>query len=349
MKQPTLKFTRSVQTTAQPVENKKKNMLIGVVVLIVIVVVLVVAVIALLPNNLGSSSQTNQVQVQVSYSGSWSGAYATTSSTVSWSGTGDKTITVTRPSGTNGAIFIVSANAQKQDSSSGTLTISILNMDGTVLQTADTNTAYGVAQISVNVDSFLTITSTNEPVLQGTNLKVGDTFTYKLTGVSVLGSVDAVTPDGFSIYNNTDYYQVTITGINGSRVSLNTLWRLLNGTAIASSQTIDISKGIETDPNGFWAIYPSNLNVTDLLHSKGTDGVIVNSTGTNTYSSSTRQTNFWSIEIAFTDMNGEEYNYVYFDRQTGMLTSLTNVFQYNNPGLELIINWQLISSNVWDV
>jgi hypothetical protein len=202
----------------------------------------------------------------------------------------------------------------------------------------------------------LTPTPTNGTVLQGDKLNVGDIFTYKLTGVSVLGSADAVTPDELLQYNNTDYYQVTITGINGSTVSLDTLWRFNNGTEVTSPQIIDISNGAKADPNGFWAIYASNLNVNDLLHPKGTDGFIVNSTGTQTFATSRRVRNYWSIESQFVDTNDptgntmrDDFMGVYFDKQTGMLDSLTHIEFYTNPEIELIITWQLTSSNVWAV
>ena len=45
---------------------------------------------------------------------------------------------------------IISANAQKQDSSSDNLTIQILK-DGKVVKEASTNAEYGVAQVSASV------------------------------------------------------------------------------------------------------------------------------------------------------------------------------------------------------
>jgi hypothetical protein len=61
-------------------------------------------------------------------------------------------------------------------------------------------------------------------------LDVGDRFIYKLAGSSVLGSADAVTPAEFMQYNDTDYYQVTVAGINDTQVSLDLLWQFSNGT-----------------------------------------------------------------------------------------------------------------------
>jgi hypothetical protein len=205
----------------------------------------------------------------------------------------------------------------------------------------------------VGIAAYAAIVYTTQ-ASKSVGVNVGDTFTYKLTGISVLGSADAVTPSYLSDYNNTDYYKVTITGINGSVVSFDTVWQFTNGTAVQNSEWVDLSTG--ADNGDFWAIYAPNLNVNNLLRPKGFDTLIVNSTDTQTYTSSTRTRNFWSIDNIFVDINDptgntmrEDYMYVYFDKQTGMLTTLTNVQQYNNPGLELIITWQLTNSTVWGV
>jgi hypothetical protein len=205
--------------------------------------------------------------------------------------------------------------------------------------------------IAVAAIVYTTQTSSS-PVVLGVN--VGDAFTYKLTGTSVLGSADAVTPGYLSEYNGTDYYKVTITGINGSVVSFDTVWQFTNGTAVQNSEWVDLSTG--SDNGDFWAIYASNLNVNNLLRPKGFDTLIVNSTDTQTYTSSTRQRNFWSIENVFTDItdptgNTQRYDFmcVYFDKQTEMLDTLTNIQYYNNPQYNLIITWQLTNSTVWGV
>ncbi len=185
---------------------------------------------------------------------------------------------------------------------------------------------------------------------------VGDTFIYKLSGVSNLTSPDAVAPDGFSIFNDTRDYTVTVTGISGTKITLNTVWALLNGTQFTNPQTIDISNGNRTDPNGFWALYPSNLNKNDLISPKGFDKQIVNDTQPQSYADSTRLRNFWRIAEAFKDTRDPtgntmrvEYDYVYFDRQTGMLAQLVNKQFYNNPAYDLTVTWQLVSSNDWNV
>ena len=185
-------------------------------------------------------------------------------------------------------------------------------------------------------------------------VNVGDTFTYSLKGASKLIGPDAVTPDYFYQFNETDYYKVTITAVNGSVVSFDTVWRFTNGTEIQKAQKVDVSTGF--DSQEFWAIYASNLNKNDLLRPNGNDGLIVNSTDSRAYANSNRETNYWSIENQFFNINDptystQRYDYlnVFFDKQTGILVNLNNVQQYNNPQMNTIITWKLTNSTAWDV
>ena len=206
--------------------------------------------------------------------------------------------------------------------------------------------------------AFQAVMNSQKPETSVTNpaLKVGDTFTYKLNGSSVLGSADVVTPEEFMQYNNTDYYQVTVTGINGSQVYLDTIWQFTNGTQVTNTQTIDLSTGAIADPAGFSYLYPSNLNVTDKLYPNESTEFVINSTSTQKYNNSTRATNYWATEDQFidtSDQTGNTMRYdfiaVDFDKQTGMLVGLTRINFFTNPEIELTITWKLTGSNVWSV
>jgi len=193
----------------------------------------------------------------------------------------------------------------------------------------------------------------------GANIKVGvnvgDTFTYKLTGDSILFSSDAATPAYLSEYNETNYYEVIITGVNGSVVSFDTIWQFTNGTTIHNSDWINLETGNYS--GDFWAIYPPNLNVNNRLYPKEENTALtVNGTGSKPFSTGNRTTNYWGIEANFTDTNDPtgsttQVNLleVYFDKQTGMLDYLDNVQEYSNPEYNLLITWQLTSSTVWGV
>lgn len=193
-----------------------------------------------------------------------------------------------------------------------------------------------------------------KPVALGVH--TGDTFTYHLLGTSNLTSLAAVDTPGFSVYNDTDNYKITITDVQGTLVSLNTLWTFKNASIITGSQTIDLSNGNKTEANGFWAIYASNLNVGDLLRPNGFDGVTVNASSTITYADSVRERNFMAIggeSYLATDPTHSTLRYdttlVYFDKQTGMLETLIWITDYNNPEMREVITWTLVESSVWAV
>lgn len=92
-----------------------------------------------------SSSSSGPISVVISYSGEWSGAIADSSGTRSIEGTGDKTINLGNVDGA------IAANAQKRDSSSETLTIS-LKQNGKTLEKESTSSDYGFVQVSTYID-----------------------------------------------------------------------------------------------------------------------------------------------------------------------------------------------------
>lgn len=184
-------------------------------------------------------------------------------------------------------------------------------------------------------------------------VKVGDTFTYRLKGYVELTGLDASMTPGFDVYNNTDYYKITVTDVtNKTTVTLQCDWKFLNGTTTTSMQTIDVATGNKTDQYGFWAIYPTGLNKGDLLRPYGYDGQVVNNTDT----SGQRPVNSWHINNEFYDTNDPtqstlmyDYRDIYFDQQTGMLKSLVNYQVFNNPQKTQEIEWTLVNSSVWQV
>ena len=194
------------------------------------------------------------------------------------------------------------------------------------------------------------------PAKASAGVHVGDTFTYSIMGYSNLTDLNAVESPGFSQYNQTDHFKVTVNAVNGSSVTLETDWRFKNGTDVIVDQTVDLSNGAESITNGFWAIYTANLNVGNLLRPTGFDKLTVNQTGTQDFTGGSRTKNFWYIDNQFFDVNDPthntlryDYTAVWFDKQTGMLINLTNYSEYNNPAKVEVITWNLISSSVWNV
>lgn len=87
-----------------------------------------------------SSTTSGDVQIQVIYSGSWTGNYGDASGGQSVEGTGSKTYTI------SGDPNVVSAVFQKSSDSSGTLTVNIIK-NGQVVETKSTSAAYGVVSV----------------------------------------------------------------------------------------------------------------------------------------------------------------------------------------------------------
>lgn len=202
------------------------------------------------------------------------------------------------------------------------------------------------------------IQNANKPL--GSGVHVGDTFYYNVTGAYITFT-NGTDPDeqypGITQLNQTDHYKVAVTGVEGSVVSLSTDWVFKNGTDINQAQTINLENGNLTDPNGFCYLYAPNLKVTDLLCPKGGDSnIIVNDTITRNYASGSRPTNYWTstATLASTlDPTSTTYQintmHVLFDKQTGIMTGITNYIQFNNPQMNVAITWTITSSTLWKV
>jgi hypothetical protein len=88
----------------------------------------------------GSSSQST-FEVRIQYDGEWTGSIGGGGSIRSVSGSGTEVFSI------SGDPSVISASGQKQDDSSGTLTVQILE-DGEVVKETSTSAEYGVAQVS---------------------------------------------------------------------------------------------------------------------------------------------------------------------------------------------------------
>jgi hypothetical protein len=182
----------------------------------------------------------------------------------------------------------------------------------------------------------------------------GNTFTYDVKGLWSSNDPNVTITDQIRQLNMTDYFQVEITDVSGSEVSMNTMWRFTNGTELNGNTKIDISTGIYSGNSSFWAIFPGNLNAGDRIHPIGPDQVTVNGSQTTSYGSNQRETNRIVItgEFASNDNSNRTYNdymNVQFDKQTGMLVALNDQQVYTNPEYTATIIWKITDSNVWTV
>jgi hypothetical protein len=186
-------------------------------------------------------------------------------------------------------------------------------------------------------------------------VRVGDTFIYSVTGSSSDPVPDVDYP-GFYDLNNTQYYKVVVTAIQGSAVTLQTDWVFINGTDIPQQQTIDLSNGLTTDQTGFWGLYPANLKPSDQIYPHMNETVPINGTQTQPYASGARVSNWFTQET--TQYLGTDptqstmrylYDQVFFDQKTGIMTNFQDIETFNNPELQLEVIWYLTNSTEWNV
>ncbi|MCW4047632.1 MAG: hypothetical protein NWE99_08765 [Candidatus Bathyarchaeota archaeon] len=199
---------------------------------------------------------------------------------------------------------------------------------------------------------MMTATALAQPQTVSPGVRKGDTFTYNVKALWSSSDPNATMSENIRQMNMTDYFKVEITDVSGSEVTMNTVWRFLNGTEIDGYTKIDLSTGIYSGNSSFWAIFAGNLNTGDRIHPIGPDQVTVNSSQTNSYGGNQRETNKLVIngQFASTDNSNRtytDYMTVQFDKQTGMLVELHDVQIYTNPAYTQTIIWIITDTNAF--
>ena len=215
-----------------------------------------------------------------------------------------------------------------------------------------------ILAVIVIIAAFLIFTylGSQSNLVAGPGVKVGDEFTYDIKSYWSSQDPDALPSDSFLEFNLTEWYKVTVTGVSGAEVSVNTTWRFNNGTEIEAASSIDVETGIPYPTTGFYPIYAGNLKAGDKVRPLGPDRSTINETTTRDYASGTRETNLVSLTEQYTDANDPtgtrtwtEIMNTKFDKQTGVLVEFRDISLYTNPSITTNIAWTLKESNVWDV
>ena len=194
----------------------------------------------------------------------------------------------------------------------------------------------------------------NQGVAPGVN--VGDEFLYEIKSSWNSNDPNATLVDYYVQLNMTEWYKITVTDVNGSKVSINTVWRFKNETEIKSTSTMNVETGIAYPSNAFWAIYAANLQENDRIRPLGASQAVVNETETREYASGSREINIVSLTEQYYDADDPtyattwtEYMNTKFDKQTGMLVEFHDISMYTNPAQTMTITWMLRETNVWNV
>ena len=195
--------------------------------------------------------------------------------------------------------------------------------------------------------------STAEFVLAQTvpvGVSKGNTFTYDIKGLWSSSNSTLSVGQNMLQLNETEYFKVTITDVNGSDIFMHTVWAFKNGTDFEIDGKINVATGIYN--YYFWAVFPSNLDVGDRIHPYGPDQITVNGTSTSYYNNTGRETNRFLVtgEFASTDNSSRtytDYMTVHFDKQTGMLVELYDYKTYTNPAYSETTIWKITETNAF--
>ncbi|MCL1976890.1 MAG: hypothetical protein FWG55_02100 [Candidatus Bathyarchaeota archaeon] len=181
-------------------------------------------------------------------------------------------------------------------------------------------------------------------------VKAGDVFTYQLTGF-VESYTDFSIPENFVDINQTKYYRVEITKVDVPIVSYTVSWQFNNGTNFSYDGMINLENGLCS--GHYWDIYAADLLEGSLSRPNSSEEPIISETQLKPYPNGDREINFLRSEyelynpadLTYTEMC-YVYNYVYFDKQTGMMVEYKSMEIYNSPEIMLTVEYKLVSSNI---
>jgi hypothetical protein len=213
-----------------------------------------------------------------------------------------------------------------------------------------------IALVVVIIVAFI-IFLVSQPIPIVPGVKEGDEFTYDVKGFWSSSDPNATLPENLLQINMTEWYKITVTGVSGAEVSIDTTQRFNNGTELKATSTMNVETGIPYPTGGFWPIYAANLRAGDYVRPIGPDRATINETTTRDYGAGgTRETNTISLVLQYYDADDPtysttwtEYLNTHFDRQTGMLVELRDINMYTNPQQMTTVVWKIKESNVWTI
>jgi hypothetical protein len=172
----------------------------------------------------------------------------------------------------------------------------------------------------------------------------GDTFKYDV--VSYWNSLFTDTaPADLLELNQTEWINVTVTGVSGSNISTQITTHYRNGTEINSDGWCDIDTG---ELSGGPPFISAALDKNGIINPSSPEPWFVNETIAKYYKDGLRELNHLEFEETENLSEIGEYTRItdyYFDRDTGVLVGYFTEFSYY--GSTSITSSNLISSNVW--
>jgi hypothetical protein len=193
-------------------------------------------------------------------------------------------------------------------------------------------------------------------------LVVGASATTRMVGVSVgnkfrysnivsWNSTDLSAKPSSNLVedNNTQWGEITVAGISGTNITVQSITHYKNGTEVTMDGWKDIDTGA-TNMSLFPIVVSANLTIGDSVYTSSSYASwIINETVSRTYSGVKRDTNHMNMPPSSGTQNSS-YDF-YWDKSTGFLVE-TLQENINHTGTYTTMwseDFQIISSGVWTV
>lgn len=173
-------------------------------------------------------------------------------------------------------------------------------------------------------------------------VKPGMIFEYNLSSYwSSSEKTYTTVPQELLLINYTTSVEVRISTVNNTHVTTANPWYFEDGTSTLERGEVNLFTG---DGHDFVAIIAANLNVGDLIHPNGNDGLRVLDTTTRNYGNNSRATNHVRITSEDKTAGYKGTRDLYFDKETGILVEQNDTTEYTTyPAGTSKITWKLTS------
>jgi len=183
----------------------------------------------------------------------------------------------------------------------------------------------------------------------------GDVFRYSYKCNFNSNGTSAALPASFSWINQTDYFMVNVTEVNGTSINFSTNMRGLNGTNSLGVCAMNVETGTAsisgyggpTDASSFYFM-ARNVGMMGRMFPSSNSNPTINDTLMMTYAGGQRLTNHFSMNSI---QNGMRVNSdFYFDQSTGMMVEWRQVaLQTGTLQSNITQVMKMTSSSVWVV
>ncbi len=180
-----------------------------------------------------------------------------------------------------------------------------------------------------------------------------DFFRYDIYSQWSTSNASLTAPAYLLDINNTRWFNITISSVQGINVTARTAQRFANGTDDNRLVTLDVDSGNMYFMYGFQGFFDANLTAGDLLRPSGnnTIPITINQTISRDYASGKRDTNVVSVSYPVTDLSNSSIGTTtvtyYIDKATGVLVERKDYTEFaDQNGSE---NWILKETNLWAI